>query len=121
MFDLSIIFDLKKLVCCSGTVDDSLEMLMSSLEQDSSNDTKVSEILLKLVNGKFKAGLIYKDTQLVKQIGNYKVNKLMYFYTISVPIDTSWNLILMSSKQIKLNNQQFKLIELLGKYLEAVD
>lgn len=114
---------------CFGTKsnqDNSLDMLKSSIENETNSTTIISEILLKLVNGTFDCGMIYKinsvnQSVLVKKIGNYQHNVLSSFYTINVPINKNNNmthtLLLISKKAVKLNATKKKLIEMLEQNL----
>lgn len=106
--------------------DDPLELIQNVVEKETNNEIRISQILLKLVNGKFTSGMIYKvnnenESVLIKRIGDFSYTERTEFYTHSIPIqkgnDLMFTLLLISKERVKLDKTQLQLIKLLERHL----
>ena len=101
-----------------------LELLKDTIALEKDNDVIISIILMKLCNGSFKAGLLYKYTpgiELIRSVGHFDHEVITNLNTISIPIFKEqrlrYTLNLVSEKKRRFNRQRHDLIDLLNQYL----
>ena len=106
--------------------DNPLELIQNVVEKETNNEIRISQILLKLVNGRFTSGMIYhiKNTNesiMIKKIGEYNFTIRNEFYTNTIPIyknnELVFTILLISKERIKLDKTQLQLIKLLENNL----
>ena len=128
MFDIVLNFSELFSNCFSSnnihSKDHQLELLKGTIALETDNDIIISIILMKLCNGTFLAGLLYKyspSIELVRSVGHFDHTVITNFNTISIPLfkdqKLRYTLNLVSTKKVKFNNERREIIDLLNKYL----
>ena len=89
----------------------------------------INEILLKIINGRYKTGILFKtngvEFDIFSEVGDFDSNQIVFYKCASVPLfykgKLEFNLILIfkHGQELKrLSNKTMKLIKLLQEHIE---